>query len=464
MGARGATRPRRVLAVHQVSVAPARRAALRALARIRKDEAFSGPVLSAELRRAHLSAEDVALATRLTYGTLSAEGVLDEAIDRYAKGGLEPQVRDALRLAAFEMLFGRAPTYAVVDQAVESVRASRPRAAGMANAVLRRIAETAADFPWGDPGRDRDALARATGHPRWICDLVLEDLGDAAGREMLAAGMESAPTYVRLDPFAADRESVLRSLAAAEPEPSPPDSDCFRLERPSAAFGSGPARGWFSMDAAAQIAPAACRPKPGLRLLDVGAGRGNKTVCLQAIAMRAGGPASILAVDVHATKVSALGARLAESGVPGVEAQVADASHLGEDVGQETFDVVLLDAPCSGLGTLRRYPEKRWRLTPAEPERMADLQLAMLEACAGAVRAGGCVVYSTCSVAHQENDGVVDAFMAGERGTSFRLERIDDLVPSEWGKFRTARGCFQSWPASGGPDGHYVAVCRRNDG
>ncbi|MRR13824.1 rRNA methyltransferase, partial [bacterium] len=188
-----------MLEVHAVSVAPARRAALSALGTIRRDRAFSGPVLSAELSKSKLSAADAALATRLTYGVLAAEGVLDEAIGRHARGQLEPQLRDVLRLAAFELLFGRAPSYAVIDQAVTSVRAIRPQASGLANAVLRRLAEDAPEFPWGDPAVDRDALARATAHPRWIVDRALGDLGEIAGREMLACGMEQAPVYVRLE-------------------------------------------------------------------------------------------------------------------------------------------------------------------------------------------------------------------------------------------------------------------------
>lgn len=448
-----------MLAVHAVSLAPARRSALEALGRIRRDEAFSGAVLSAELSRGRLSSEDASLATRLTYGVLAAEGVLDEAIDRHLKGSLEPRVRDALRLAAFEMLFGRAPVYAVVDQGVEAARHARPQAARLANAVLRRLGDEAASFPWGDPGRDRDALARQSGTPRWIVDLVLADLGETHGRELLACAMEPAPTYVRLEPFG-DRTAALASLRDASPVQSPPDEDCYRLDAPARAFSRGEHVGWFAMDAAAQLAPAACAPRAGMRVLDVGAGRGNKTVCLQGIATRSGGPAEIIAVDSHAGKGAALERRLAESGVKGVAAVTGDGTDLAGLLGEARFDVVLVDAPCSGLGTMRRYPEKRWRLDPSTPARMAELQSRMLRSAAEVVGAGGAVVYSTCSVAREENDEVVDGFLATEEGRSFRLEPLTDAVPAEWIEFTTGRGCFQSWPTSGGPDGHYVAVLR----
>lgn len=452
-----------MLAVHPVSVSPARRAALSALARVRRDRAFSGAVLSAELAAARLSPADSGLATRLTYGVLSAQGVLDEVIARHARGSLEPQVRDVLRLAAFELLFARVPAYAVLDQAVTAVRARRAQASGLANAVLRRISEEAASFPWGDPLTDRDALARSTGHPRWIVDLALDDLGEEAGRQMLSCGMEPSPVYVRLDPFAAEREATLAALAHAEPVPSPPDPDCYLLETPHAAFREGSRAGWFPMDAAAQMAPRACAPLPGMRVLDVGAGRGNKTVCLQSIAVRAGGPASIVALDLHASKAERLRQRLDESGVPGVETVAADATMLADRFEGTPFDVVLVDAPCTGLGTLRRYPEKRWRLSPEDPARMAELQRALLESAARAVRTGGRVVYSTCSVARAENDAVVEAFLAGEQGRSFEIAPLGELLPAEWQTFATRTGCFGSWPTSGGPDGHYVAVLRRHD-
>lgn len=445
-----------------MSIAPARKTALAALGRVRRDAAFSGPVLASALGTAALSPADAALATRLTYGVLAAEGVLDEALNRHVRGQLEPQVRDVLRLAAFELLFGRAPAYAVVDQAVGAVRGMRRQAAGMANAVLRRIADEADSFPWGDPETDLAALARASGHPRWIVDRVLADLGGAAAREMLACGLEPAPTYIRLNPFAGDRADALRALEPAEAEPSPPDADCFVLGRPSAAFRTADAgRSWFPMDAAAQMAPLACRPLPGATVLDVGAGRGNKTMCIQALAVRAGGPAKVTAIDVHPAKVDALATRLTSAGVPDVETRVADGARLTESFARQSFDVALVDAPCSGLGTLRRYPEKRWRLDPDTPQRLQALQSALLESAAHVVRPGGRLVYSTCSVARQENDAVVEAFLGGERGTGFAIEPLGDIVPEEWSRFRTQQGFFQSWATSGGPDGHFVAVLRR---
>lgn len=445
-----------------MSVAPARASALAVLGRVRRDGAFSGAALAAELKSGRLSADDVALATRLSYGVLGTEGVLDEVIGRFLRRGAEPRIRDVLRLAAFELLYGRAPAYAVVDQAVAAARAIRPQAAGLVNAVTRRIADEADGFPWGDPETDRAALARVSACPRWIVDEYLSSLGDERGREALFACADPAPAYVRVDPFAAPIEETRALLEAAAPVQTPPDSGCYMLERPSALRGSGAGRGWFSMDAAAQMAPAACAPLPGERVLDAGAGRGNKTVCLQALAVRAGGPAGITALELHPGKAARLRERLDLSGVPGVTVEVADARESARRLGQGVFDVALLDAPCTGLGTLRRYPEKRWRLGQDDIGRMAGLQADLLEGVAAAVRPGGRVVYSTCSIARAENEDVVNAFLESPAGREFMVDELDALVPEAWSAFVTDAGMFQSWPVAGGPDGHFVAVMRRN--
>lgn len=450
-----------MLAVHAVTIAAARASALRVLGRVRKDGAFSGAALTSELRGTELSSEDTALTTHLVYGVLGAEGVLDDAIDRFARGKIEPRIRDVLRLAAYELLYGRSPAYAVVDQAVAAARRIRPQASGLVNAVARRVAEAAPAFPWGDPETDLDALARVCACPRWVVDEYLASLGPDAGREALLASAEPAPSFVRLDPFGATRESALAALAAAEPLPSPPDPDCFILGRPAVAHG-GSGGPWFSMDAAAQLAPAAVRPAPGGRVLDAGAGRGNKTVCLQAIAMRGGAPADITALEQHEGKVARLRERLDRSGVPGVTVAVGDAADACTHFGPAAFDAVLLDAPCTGLGTLRRYPEKRWRIVPGDIARMAALQRTLLSGLAGVVRPGGCLVYSTCSIARAENEGVVRAFLDTATGAGFSVESLAGVVPDAWSPFLNDDGTFQSWPTIEGPDGHFVAVLRHD--
>jgi 16S rRNA (cytosine967-C5)-methyltransferase len=216
-----------------MSIAPARHVALRVLAAVRERDAYVSPLLEVEANRANLSDADRSLANRLARGTVETSGTLDAALDaRIAKSSaVEPRVRDALRLAAYELLFMRTPAHAIVHQAVDAVRRVRPQAAGLANAVLRRLAEDAPSFPWGDPLTDPDALSRVTGHPRWMLDMFARDFGAEAAAAIIRADCEPAPLYARHNPFRGTMADALAVLEAdgADPAPSAPDGSALRL-------------------------------------------------------------------------------------------------------------------------------------------------------------------------------------------------------------------------------------------
>jgi 16S rRNA (cytosine967-C5)-methyltransferase len=451
-----------------MSIAPARRAALDTLARVRQRNAFARETLDAVVAGRELTDADRGLATRLAYGVLATEGVLDEAIDRFAThpGRIEPRVRDALRLAAYELLYTRVPARATVNEGVEAVRGVSPGLAGFANAVLRRLSEVAADFPWGDADTDTAALARLTGHPEWIASLVAADWGLDAAAAFMRADIEPPPLYVWHDPFRGSFEAALAALRSdgAEPVPDEPPG-CIVCGTPGAAVrGSALADGLVLVaDAAAQLAARIASPGPGQTVVDLAAGRGTKTIQLQALAVARGGPANIVAIDVHGFKTKESKRRLEALGVPGVTVCEIDATDMAAlDVAVPGgADVVLVDAPCSGLGTLRRRVDKRWRLTLGDIDALGPLQAAMLQAGAHLVRPGGTVVYSTCSVARRENHEIVTAFLGGESAGVFRTREITGGVPDTWRRWIGPEGWFQSMPESGGPDGHFVAALER---
>jgi 16S rRNA (cytosine967-C5)-methyltransferase len=360
----------------------------------------------------------------------------------------------------------RTPARAAVHEGVEAVRAARKEAAGFGNAVLRRLAEAAPSFPWGDPASDDGALARSTGHPLWLVRLLVEDLGRPSAIQVLEADSESAPLYLWANPFKGSFVETMNALSAdgAEPVANVLPGSIRAGSAHAAVRGEAVASGRALItDLAAQVAPSAVRPELDSIVIDIAAGRGTKTAQIQAACVAAGGQCRLFAVDVHGFKADVLRRRMADLGVPGVTALVGDATRPAEIEGMPaagSADAVLVDAPCSGLGTLRRHPEKRWKLDPDDLQRLSVLQSELLAAAASLVRVGGRVVYSTCSVAEVENGGVVGKFLAESDG-SFAVCDLGPMMPQAWQTFVTAEGYFQSLPHRDGPDGHFVAALER---
>lgn len=450
-----------------MSVAPARRAALAVLKRVRERTAFGPETLDAVLRATGLDLRDTAMATRLAYGALQTLGTLDEAIDRVLDRprAIEPPVRDALRLSAYELLFMRTPARAAVHEGVDMVRSVRSQASGLANAVLRRIAADSDTFPWGDPETDDGALARASGHPLWLVQRWISELGREHASEMLRADLEPAPLYLWLNPFKGSVIETMEALVAdgADPESWALPGCVLAREAHAAVRGAAVGRGLAIVtDAAAQLAPLQCAAPAGV-VVDVAAGRGTKTAQIQAASVAAGGACEIFALDIHEFKAQVLTRRMADLGVPGVVAVVGDATNISEVAGLPPLgsaDAVLLDAPCTGLGSLRRRPEKRWRVIPEDIERLATLQARMLAESARLVRVGGRVVYSTCTVSRREDQDVVSEFLKSADG-AFVTAPLAGIPDGEFAGGVTEEGWFQSFPAVGGPDGHFVAVLER---
>jgi 16S rRNA (cytosine967-C5)-methyltransferase len=451
-----------------MSASPARRLAREVVSRVRDREGYAHETLDAALKRASLSQEDASLATRLAYGTLQTVGTLDEVLERYLSGKkVEPQVRDALRISAYELLFLHTPPRASVHQGVELVRAFRPQAAGLANAVLRRLADDAADFPWGDPDTDTAALARLHGHPQWLADMWVAELGRDTAIEVMDADNEPAPLYAAHNPFHAPAEDALAVLVGDGADPIACGlPGCYELREASAAVRGRALRDGYvvATDASAQLVARLVRARSGQRVLEVGSGRGTKTLLIQAAAWETGGPAKVFAVDLHDFKAKLLAERMGRYGVTAVATLVGDATDFASIDGAPepgTIDVALVDAPCTGLGTLRRHPEKRWRVAPEEMASLAELGGKLLAEAARLVRPGGFVVYSTCTVADIENSEVVRAFLASEQGGAFSVDPLTEDVPQEWQRFITDEGFFRSVPVSGGPDGHFAARLKR---
>lgn len=452
-----------------MKVAAGRRIAYRVLGIVRERDAFTPNVLDRLLTEADLQRPDAAHATRLVYGTLQYSGSLDVVIDRFAHrpGEVEPAVRDVLRVATYEILFGEGAQHAAVHQAVEAVRAIRPAAANMANAILRRVVGEKDAFPWADADTDLHALALETGHPEWLVEMWIAELGWQATRTVLDADNHPAPLYLRHNPFLGDEGSLMAILEVDGARPSACElPGCVWASTPAAAVNGRAVAEGFAMitDAAAQFATIAAAPKAGSVVVEIGAGRGTKTAELQALAVEAGSPARLYSVDSQPHKVRIAEDRVAMLGVPSVRAIVGDGRDLlglAQLPGPSEVDLVFVDAPCSGLGTLRRHPMKRWRVSRDDIARLAVLQGELLAGAAPLVKTGGAIVYATCTVSRSENQDVVAKFLDSELGSCFYTADLEQYVPEAWREWITAEGWFQSLPSRSGPDGHFVARLER---
>ena len=372
------------------------------LLRVETTEAFADVLLGERLAGASLGSADAALATRLVYGTLAWQGRLDYHLQAFLHrplAGLEPAVRIALRLGLYQLLFlDRVPAYAAVDASVELARGAGRGATGLVNAVLRRaVASDPAALPLP---AGRDTLARSAvewSHPRWL----VERWASEFGADALPALLSANNVRLRTTRVALAEELAAAGIAARHSTVADHglviERGAARL-RGLAAWREG--RLGFQSEAAQLIAPLLA-PAPGAALLDACAAPGGKTAHLAALGGR------VLALDARAGGVRRVRAEASRLGAD-VTALTADARRPPL---RTTFDGVLVDAPCSGLGTLSRHPEVRWRRRPEDIPRLATLQREILDGVAPLVRPGGLLVYAVCTLTHDENEAVVDWFL-----------------------------------------------------
>jgi 16S rRNA (cytosine967-C5)-methyltransferase len=427
---------------------PARRLAYDVLCAVRERGAYANLLLPQLLRERRLSSRDRAFATELTYGTLRAQGSLDLSIDRFAQRAIDPAVRDALRLGAYQIWRTRVPARAAVSTTVDLVRRVAPRAAGFANAVLRRVSESPEPPAPAYEDDPHGHLAVVHCHPRWIVDAFADALAERAAGELTAAlEADDARPLVHL---VARRMTRADLLAAAGPgaEPGRWSAHAVYLSGgdPGELAAIRDGRAAVQDEGSQLIALALARVEaPGRRTIDLAAGPGGKAALLAASGL------DVTGLELHETR-----ARLvARSGV-----SVAVGDGRRPPFSPAGADRVLLDAPCSGLGALRRRPEARWRRTEADIEPLAELQRELLRSALTLLRPGGVLAYATCSPHLRETTGVLDRVLAHP---PVAVDYLDarDLLPGvpDLGPGPTV----QLWPHRHGTDAMFLALLRRVD-
>jgi len=424
--------------------------------RVFEEEAFADRALHGEARRLGLDARERALATQLAYGTVQQRATLDHVITALAGRSpqrLEPAVLAALRLGVFQLVhLDRIPDHAAVDESVELVKADSPRGARLVNAVLRRAAREAGALVASLPEATPEQAALRHSHPRWIAELWWDALGADAARALMAAGNRPAEAALRANALRIDAAALRERL----PVPSRPAEglpEALLIDAPFDAFASPLwEAGLFMPQSRAAMAVArVLDPRPGERVLDLCAAPGGKTTHLAALM---GGTGSVVAVERHPGRADALRRTAHRMGAETVDVRTGDATEPQEP---GAYDRVLVDPPCSDLGTLAARPDARWRKSPGDLEPLAAAQAAILRVGAAALRPGGTLVYSTCTISPAENERLVEAFLA-ERPDFTRADPPSD-VPV-WDHPNVA-GYLQTLPHRDGTDGFFIARLRR---
>ncbi len=395
-------------------------------------DAFVSVLLYHTLARSSLSSADRALATEITLGVLRHRARVDHALApmlRRPLGTLPAAIRTILRMGAYQLLMlDRIPPAAAVSEATSLARRhGHAGTAGLVNAVLRRLAAEGPP-PLPDPALDPiEHAATVHSHPGWLVARWAARFGADEAEALADANTRPAPSVVRANTLLVTHAELMDAFRArgisAEPGVVP---EAVRVRGSLVDRLPLLERGWFVIqDEGAMLVAHAVGPTSGDVVIDACAAPGGKTTHLAALM---GNTGRVLACDIHARKLHALAQRCATMGATCVEVRQHDARELGRRL-PESADAVLVDAPCSGLGTIRRRPEIKWRIIEATLRRLGEAQQTILSGAAGAVRSGGALVYSVCSLEPEEGPDVIRAFL--DRHPRFEPDPLPESFPRE---------------------------------
>ena len=432
-----------------------RKAALRVLVNCRTNGAWADAALNVQIRRDGLSGADAALCSRIVYGVLQNQLLLDHYISAYCSqkpDHLQPPLLDILRIGAYQILFlDKIPDSAAVNESVELAKMfKRGQAAGLVNAVLRKISKNKENLP-EIPGQNPErTLSIRYSHPRWLVKRLLSVLGVEETEKFLAANNDVAPMTVQVNPMKTSAEKLTAELteAGVTVKPHAWVPDCLELSGTGdltalRAFREGD---FMVQDPAARLVSLIADVKPGQRVLDVCAAPGGKSF---SAAFAMGNQGSIQSCDLHENKLKRVRESAERLGITCIEAAPAD-GRVFKAEWENAFDVVLVDAPCSGLGIIRKKPDTRYKKAD-ELFALPVIQTAILENAARYVAPGGTLVYSTCTILPEENEQVSDAFLAEHP----EFSRESFTLPEPVGK---TDGRLTLWPQRHDTDGFYI--CR----
>ncbi len=461
-----------------------RETALRILMDVESKKAYANLALSAALDENENGKLDRAFITELVYGTLRTLNTLDWALGKHLRrplSGLTVPVRNILRLGTYQVLFmNRIPESAAVNEAVKLAR--RYGHAGtvkFVNGVLRNLVRSGTELDYPQPGKEPvEYISLRYSHPQWLVRRWLKEYGFEETEALCRVNNQPAPNTVRVNTLKTDTGSLQTLLhqQGIETVKGKYADNCLHLN----GFVSLGAitqfkTGLFQVqDESSILVGQALRPEPGTRVIDVAAAPGGKSTHLAQLMQNRG---EIIALDVHEHKINLIKENCRRLGVEIVHACQGDARKIPghclrkgdpsmsptDECTQLMADYVLVDAPCSGLGVLRRRPDARWRKEETQIWELAELQLQILNAVDRVLKPGGVLVYSTCTITREENLGQVEAFLA--KHGEYELEPLTGLLPGELDRDNTMqKGYLQILPhIHDGLDGFFMARLRKKE-
>ena len=453
----------------QKKPASAREVALQVLHAVEEEGAYANIALNRTIEGTNLNKLDRGLATELVYGTLKWRGKLDWVLGRFLSrplDKLDPWIREILRLGAYQLLLmDRIPVSAACNEGVNLAKIyGHKGTAGLVNGVLRNIERNLQNIEY--PGLKPDVVQHLTvtySHPRWMVEKWLKELGTEETIALCQANNEVPPLTVRTNTLKLSREQLAEILTVEGMEVSPTAyaaeglvvRDLFALTRLDSFR-----KGLFQVqDESSMLAARVLNPQAGAAVIDACSAPGGKTTHLAELM---GNQGEIIALDIHPHKLNLVEENCGRLGVKIVKTQALDARELPGQWAEQA-DCVLVDAPCSGLGVLRRRPEIRWRKNIAQIQELATLQQELLAKAAGCVKPGGALVYSTCTITKEENQQVMQKFSLNN--PQFKLTDLTPFLPESLlvngNLTTTTQGYVQLMPHLHGTDGFFMARWER---
>lgn len=416
-----------------------------------------------------LERRDRALVMELVYGVLRNRGRIDWMLDKFSRiprSKIDPFVQNVLRLGTYQILYtDRIPPSAAVNESVNLVKINQPEwVTRFANGVLRAIERGRGDINLPDAARDPlGAITIETSHPSWLVERWMNRYGEEATHALCRANNQIPTTVIRTNTLRLKRDQLFQFLKKEVPgiEPTLYSPEGLLLKGFSGNITqlTGYKTGWFQVqDESSQLVAHLLSPQPGELVLDACAGLGGKTTHMAQLMRNLG---RILALDIHGERLERLRENMMRLGIQHIEIIQKDVTKSLAELGVRRFDRILVDAPCSGLGVIRRNPDSKWRRRPEDLLRMAEKQSQLLNEAASLLKPKGILVYATCSLEPEENEEVISGFLSHH--ADFQVDDPGLFLPGLTKEMIENHSFLRTYPHLHGMDGFSAVRLRRRE-